>query len=275
MPEQQQQPQPDLRQILSLENAGFVAVVLNEAGQGLAGSASRVGDDERRHLAADTPAAPPNSPSASTSSSSQTVFDFPEVDEDTDVSGAKKPVTSFSSSSSSSSTRSLSLRKRRRIPSFNKHRVTPKVSNLTMMSGAEDADDEASDDNAKDVVVAANDIDNRFGPFDDSDAEAKEELSLKLRILAESQKSNSGKRHNCTDWAKVGQELRQIADSFQGLSSSSGDTPPPRPNGVRQKDLISTDVLSIINTFLPISIPQSLWSAIVSYAAWKILRRLQ
>merc|ERR1719489_404640 len=61
MPEQQQQPQPDLRQILSLENAGFVAVVLNEAGQGLAGSASRVGDDERRHLAADTPAAPPNS----------------------------------------------------------------------------------------------------------------------------------------------------------------------------------------------------------------------
>ena len=170
------------------------------------------------------PVAPPNSPA-----STQT-FTFP--DSETEDEPRPKPRTQ---------------RKRRRLQSFKKPRVAPKK-----QSGTEADDEESADDNrvAAAVVSAL-----------DSDAEANQELSMKLRILAESQTA----KQSDTNWTQVGEELRNIADKFQSLNDPDNDSP------VASAD----DPLSWINLMLPISIPQSLWSAIVSYAAWKIMKRFQ
>ena len=156
-------------------------------------------------------------------------------------------------------------RKRRRVPSFNKtHRVAPKVKAAV----ASDADDEASDECHEATT----------GHGYDSDSEARQELSLRLQILAESQKA----ANRDTDWSRVGSELRSIADTFQSMSATSGSGPNGHRNQDRDQaersgqssDVVPTDLLSFINLLLPVSIPQSLWSAIASYVAWKILKRL-
>lgn len=231
---------PDLRNhILTHEDAaGYVAVALNEAGRTLSNDAAT--NTEGGHA----PSAPPNSPATTNAP----VFVFPEVNdtEDEAIVEAKRPL--------------RPLRKRRRIPSFKQHRVTPKVP--CQAAPGTDADDEDSD---SDVTKASSDV-------IDSDAEAKQELNFKLRILAETQKSKT------TDWSRVGAELRQIADTFQSYASSPPGGAPPGPNtsSAQNNDvaLPPSDFLSLVNMFLPVSIPQSLWSAIVSYAAWKILKRL-
>ena len=69
-------------------------------------------------------------------------------------------------------------------------------------------------------------------------------------------------------WQKFGLELRMIADSFGDDGSDNLD-----PNAVNPIHV--TDLLGLVNLMLPISVPQSLWSALLSYAAWKIFKKFQ
>jgi hypothetical protein len=93
--------------------------------------------------------------------------------------------------------------------------------------------------------------------------EEEKELELRLNLLSETRRTLQS---NTEEWAKVGTELRNIADSFQrGLDSDISG----------QDETGSIDILSLINMMLPVSVPQSLWSALVSYAAWKIFKRFQ
>ena len=102
-----------------------------------------------------------------------------------------------------------------------------------------------------------------------------------MKLIAETQKLASSSDENTdqtdgkepakmTDWAKVGEELRSIADSFQESNGGTNLRVEATLTGV-----IPLDILSILNMMLPVSIPQSLWSALVSYAAWKIFKRFQ
>ena len=87
--------------------------------------------------------------------------------------------------------------------------------------------------------------------------EQKEELELRLNLLSET------RRNDVEEWARVGTELRNIADSFQKGLDEDGD------------EAGASDLFSLINLMLPVSVPQSLWSALFSYAAWKIFKRFQ
>ena len=242
---------PDLYEILrSPEGAGFVSVGLHLAGRSLGAQ-----DDA---AITSPPGPPPNSPVNMANNQEPQQFVFPDVEDDSssDCLGV------------ASQHQQKSQRKRRRIPSFNRHhRVAPKLQ-------CSDADDEDSDFTAEKSRAAKAEADDSAGSADayDSDAEARQELSLRLRILAESQKSGSD-----TDWSKVGEELRSIADSFQNISGSAPTSSSEgRRSGqaVPSGEVVPTDILSFINLLLPVSIPQSLWSAIASYVAWKILKRL-
>ena len=248
---------PDLYEILrSPEGAGFVSVGLHLAGRSLGAQ-----DDA---AITNPPGPPPNSPANMANNQAPQQFVFPEVEDDSssDCLGV------------ASQQQQKSQRKRRRIPSFNRHhRVAPKL-----QCSDDDADDEDSDFTAEKSRAAKAEADDNAGSADayDSDAEARQELSLRLRILAESQKSGSE-----TDWSKVGEELRSIADSFQNISGSSASTSSGEGRRSGQSgqaassgEVVPTDILSFINLLLPVSIPQSLWSAIASYVAWKILKRL-
>ena len=230
---------PSLHDILrDPEGANFVSHGLELAGRSLGGA--------RQDAATNTPPrAPPNSPSAVAIANNSNHFVFPDVEDEGSSSSSSAEVTP-----SVDKTRN---RKRRRVPSFRKHTVAK------MAGPASDADDEEETGG-----VAVDDDAN------DSDAEARQELSLRLRILAESQKSKD------TDWSKVGEELRAIADSFQEVTSEPSSRPrrPAAPAPETAGDVVPSDILSFINLLLPVSIPQSLWSAIASYVAWKILKRL-
>ena len=229
---------PSLHDILrDPEGANFVSHGLQLAGRSLGGA--------RQDAATNTPPrAPPNSPSAVAVADSSNHFVFPDVEDEGSFSSSAEVTPSVDKTRN---------RKRRRVPSFRKHTVAK------MAGPASDADDEEETGG-----VALDDDAN------DSDAEARQELSLRLRILAESQKSKD------TDWCKVGEELRAIADSFQEVTSEPSARP-RRPAAVAPEtagDVVPSDILSFINLLLPVSIPQSLWSAIASYVAWKILKRL-
>ena len=101
---------------------------------------------------------------------------------------------------------------------------------------------------------------------DSKNQEEEKELELKLNLLSETRRTLQSQDSSTEEWAKVGTELRNIADSFQrGLDSDLSD----------QDETGSIDILSLINMMLPVSVPQSLWSALVSYAAWKIFKRFQ
>ena len=126
-------------------------------------------------------------------------------------------------------------RKRRRPPSFKKHRVSPKK------VVQDDADDEATDEDLKENL----------------------ELKLKLGLLAETS-SSEAEESGPEKWSKIGQELRFIADKM-----CDDD------NGTQIQPFQPQDLLSLINLLLPFSVPQSLWSALLSYAAWKIFKKFQ
>ena len=132
--------------------------------------------------------------------------------------------------------------KRKRAQSFKKHRVAPKKTT------SEEADDEASDNE-----------------------DNLEELKLKLDLISESRSSDSEAEEEVDDakkWAMVGEELRFIADRFGHPDESSEMIDFNNPFKV-------SDLVSIINLMLPVSVPQSLWSALLSYAAWKIFKKFQ
>ena len=161
--------------------------------------------------------------------------------------------------------RTRSFRKRRRVPSF-KTGQQPRVPAKVGCSSNDEADDEASEAEslvkAKSRVEAEQQQQQHHGQVEVDEEEVKE-LELKLNLLSETRRTL--KPDNAEDWAKVGTELRNIADSFQkGLDSDPEDP----ENG-------SVDIFALINLMLPVSVPQSLWSALVSYAAWKIFKRFQ
>ena len=229
---------------LDSNQRAIIAVIVNEAAkeiQSVMGLRSLDGPE------VDPVPAPPNSPS------DQQAFEFPTVrlnrcdgllprrnletelsSEDDDLSRTEKPK------------RTRSFRKRRRVPSFktgNPPRVPAKVS-CGGNGSSEEADDELSEpETGSKLKVEAPD--------------QKEELELRLNLLSES------RRNDVEEWARVGTELRNIADSFQkGLDEDNDEAG-------------ASDLFSLINLMLPVSVPQSLWSALFSYAAWKIFKRFQ
>ena len=133
------------------------------------------------------------------------------------------------------------LKKRKRIPSFKRPRVLRKK----LLFKQESADDEASS------------------------TDDQEELSLKLNLLSEATSSSSDTESEDIDdpqkWAKIGEELRIIADRFSDEIADPEEDPSNK----------STDLLSLVNLMLPVSVPRSLWSALLSYAAWKIFKKFQ
>ena len=82
--------------------------------------------------------------------------------------------------------------------------------------------------------------------------------------------SEAEKDDSVEKWSKIGEELRTIADRFGA---------PPEMPSENSSDLVNpfqvTDLLSLVNLMLPVSVPQSLWSALLSYAAWKIFKKFQ
>ena len=178
-----------------------------------------------------------------------------------------------------------SLRKRPRKPSFKAHRVPPKF------SCCEDADDEASSsgDDQDQVDSAAASIDlaklQRISIDDDeydSSSTCSEEifadssgLQLRLKVLSEAQRTVEEAASVVTDWAKVGAELRSIADKFGDEADPGHHVDEVDGEGRRVVARHEVDVVSLVNLMLPFSVPQSLWSALVSYAAWKIFKRFQ
>ena len=208
---------------------------------------------------------PPNTPILTGSTS----FEFPEPSEESSNIETTIVETSLNLSSSSSedessettdlttSTPSRPIRKRRRPPSFKKqHRVVPKKN----ISEADDEDTSAEDN-------ASDDLDNL-------------ELKLKLGLLCESRESGnssgpdfeseSEKDDSVEKWAKIGEELRIIADRF-GFPPETEDN----AGSTLANPFQVTDLLSLINLMLPVSVPHSLWSALFSYAAWKIFKKFQ
>ena len=179
-----------------------------------------------------------------------------------------------------------SLRKRPRKPSFKAHRVPPKF------SCCEDADDEASSsgDDQDQVDSAAASIDlvklQRISidddEYDSSSTTTSEEiftdssgLQLRLKVLSEAQRTVEDAASVVTDWAKVGAELRSIADKFGDEADPGHHVDEVDGEGRRVVARHEVDVVSLVNLMLPFSVPQSLWSALVSYAAWKIFKRFQ
>jgi hypothetical protein len=218
------------------------------------------------------PAVPPNSPSYIVSSGN--TFAFPEVaaesSSDESTSAPPRPLR-----------RTSSFRKRRRVPSF-KTGQTPRVApKQTCCGNSDEADDEDSGSDEIDCCSA------RVSVARPEDAEAalrlrlkeddEAELALKLNVLCEVQKTAAAatERLRQTDWAKVGSELRQIADKFSDDRCSAAADEVDSPGGSGSGAGGGNDVLSLVNQMLPFSVPQSLWSALVSYAAWKIFKRFQ
>ena len=157
-----------------------------------------------------------------------TTFEFPEV-----------PYTSEDSDFENIQTEKM-LKKRKRIPSFKKPRVLRKKLLFQDFS----ADDEASSA--------------------DDDAQ---ELNLKLQLLSEATQSSDEENEESDDpekWAKIGEELRIIADRFSDEIATDPEEESNKP-----------DLLSLVNLMLPVSVPRSLWSALLSYAAWKIFKKFQ
>lgn len=155
-------------------------------------------------------------------------------------------VFTFSSSSSEEEEASpkkvlKKLRKRRRVPSFKSNtapRVPPKLT-----CSSEEADDEAEDE--------------------EDDNIENQELRFRLTLLSEKPKFSP------TDWAKVGEELRHLADSFSPNNDENQDGHQPENNAA------ALDILSLVKSMLPVTLSQPMWSALVSYAAWKLIKRFQ
>jgi hypothetical protein len=190
-----------------------------------------------------------------------------------------------------------SMRKRRRVPSF-KNKQTPRVaSKFSCQTQSDEADDEASEDEIdliklrmarvstddssvtdknRDIFEASSDIfAARYDILESKDdIVTTSELQLKLQVLSEAQKTvEAVNSETATDWAKVGAELRSIADKFNGLDEDEDEV--DESNNVVMRRHQEIDFVSLINLMLPFSVPQSLWSALVSYAAWKIFKRFQ
>ena len=244
----------------------------------------------------DTPIAPPNSPVHQRTISCFEFFDFDNNGNDFD--DEVKPTTVHQHPEETPCTpfrRTRSVRKRRRKSSFKdpsiKPRVVAKIPQMdpTSTSSNDEADDECSDEETtrerrkklttRSPSKQSHKIFSYHKRLNDKGLEFGLELVAETQRLASSTSSSSDdkgeqtdgtKITKMTDWAKVGEELRSIADSFQESNGGTNLRVEATLTGV-----VPLDILSILNMMLPISIPQSLWSALVSYAAWKIFKRFQ
>ena len=237
-----------------------------------------------------TPRAPPNSPSHETLARS---FDFSNIGGDPSSDDEQKPVVSHQQKDDfqgSRLRRTRSMRKRRRKSSFKdpsiQPRVAPKFPQLENSSTTcHDADDEGSDEDIvrevrkKTLVRSPSKHCHKLFSYHHSLNDKG--LKFGLELVAETQKLSSessssdsdqtdGNTNKMTNWSKVGEELRSIADSFQDSNGGTNLRVEATLTGV-----VPLDILSLLNMMLPVSIPQSLWSALVSYAAWKMLKRFQ
>ena len=242
---------------LEAEKRAIIAVIVNEAAKEIQ---SVMGFGLQRESELESfPAQPPNSPN------DQTSFEFPilRVNRQDGLPSRRNISQEIETTSEEEETsaqlekpkRTRSFRKRRRVPSF-KTGQQPRVPAKVGCSNSE-ADDESSEPETLSIAKS------RIETNSVSEKVEEKELQLKLNLLSETRRSI--KQDDVAEWAKVGTELRNIADSFQ--------------NGLDNSDLSdetgSVDVFALINLMLPVSVPQSLWSALVSYAAWKIFKRFQ
>ena len=237
----------------------------------------------------DTPRAPPNSPS---SNQTATFFDFSSncidhaSDDEVKASTSQQQLYDIQPTRLS---RTRSMRKRRRKSSFKdpsvQPRVSPKIPQFEhAMTSNNDADDEGSDEEvvratrkktmAKSPSKHCHKIISYHHRLNDTGLEFGLELVAETQKLSSSSSSDSeqtdGRKSKMTDWSKVGEELRSIADSFQDSNGGANFRVEATLTGE-----IPRDIYALLNMMLPISIPQSLWSALVSYAAWKIFKRFQ
>jgi hypothetical protein len=207
------------------------------------------------------PAPPPNSPN-----DQQTTFQFPEarLNRRDGLPVARSLSGDLESSAEEDEKperpkRTRSFRTRRRVPSF-KTGQPPRVPAKVGCCSSE-ADDEASETDSFESRHAR--LEQATETETVTERASAQELQLKLNLLSETRASLPG--DDVEEWARVGSELRSIADSFQrGLDDVDGDS----EGG-------AVDILALINLMLPVSVPQSLWSALVSYAAWKIFKQFQ
>ena len=240
------------------------------------------------------PRPPPNSPSYE---QSQTSFEFPvELSSDgecTQLLTQQCQLESQDFGSVNRLRRTRSMRKRRRKSSFKDPTiqpiVVPKLPQIQHTStSSNEADDEGSEEEAgldhRKKTMTRTPSKHCHKIFSYHHRLNDKGLEFGLELVAETQKLSSssssedtpdnGRQTKMTDWSKVGEELRSIADSFQASSNSNSDGTNLRVEATLT-GIVPLDILSIINMMLPVSIPQSLWSALVSYAAWKIFKRLQ
>jgi len=211
---------------LNPNQRSIISELMNEAASAIV---DVIRQPESRSVSINTDlSVPPNTPNT------DQTFEFPDV----------QPYSSEDSDFENVQAEKM-LKKRKRIPSFKKPRVLRKK--LLFCAKQESADDEASST--------------------DDDAQ---ELSLKLNLLSEATSSSSDTEDNSDiddpqKWAKIGEELRIIADRFSDEIADPEEDPSNK----------STDLLSLVNLMLPVSVPRSLWSALLSYAAWKIFKKFQ
>ena len=114
---------------------------------------------------------------------------------------------------------------------------------------SEDADDEASEEDKNEAL----------------------ELKLKLNLLSQTQSADEAATETEDDvekWSRIGEELRSIADRFGGPVDPVEDQELANPFRV-------TDLLSLLNLIVPCYLPHSLWSALLSYAAFKMFKKFQ
>jgi hypothetical protein len=240
---------------LDAEKRAIIAIIVNEAAKEIQ-SVMGLGLQRESELES-FPSQPPNSPNDATS------FEFPilrlnrqdglptrrNISQDIETTSEEEEAALLPEKPK----RTRSFRKRRRVPSF-KTGQQPRVPAKVGCSNSE-ADDESSEPET--LTIAKSRVETNT-----DDVVTEKELELKLNLLSETRRSM--KQDDIAEWAKVGTELRNIADSFQKGLDSDGDD-----------ETGSVDIFALINLMLPVSVPQSLWSALVSYAAWKIFKRFQ
>ena len=236
--------------ILSRQQRAVIGQLMSEAAEAI-NDIIRQPTPETASICVNTDlSVPPNTPILTS-----TTFDFPESPSEVFPSNQQEGSVSTSEDESDLSPSPISrpVRKRRRPPSFKKqHRVVPK-------KNSSEADDEAT------------------SAEENSDLENLE-LKVKLGLLSHRDSENTSadyeseeeKDDSVEKWSKIGEELRTIADRFGA---------PPEMPSENSSDLVNpfqvTDLLSLVNLMLPVSVPQSLWSALLSYAAWKIFKKFQ
>ena len=240
---------------LDADKRAIIAVIVSEAAKEIQ-SVMDLGNRNGSELE-NFPTQPPNTPN------NQLTFDFPTIPRLNRTDGLqprRNIVAELTSEEEEKAEivrpkRTRSFRKRRRVPSFKTGQQPRVPAKVGCSSSSSEADDESSEPET--LTKSRTEISKSETP----DCDSEKELELKLNLLSETRRTFG--KDDVEEWARVGTELRNIADTFQkGLDSDDDEAG-------------TVDIFSLINLMLPFSVPQSLWSALFSYAAWKIFKRFQ